>query len=55
MKKYDVSEIEARCDEIIEEVVETGERVLVTKDGKPHVEMQPIAQSSTMSSSLMED
>ena len=41
MKTYDVSEIEARCYEIIDELFETQKRVLVTKNGEPYVMMRP--------------
>ena len=40
MKTYDVSEVEARCLEIVDEISETGERVLVTKEGEPYVMMR---------------
>ena len=41
LKRYDVSEIESKCFEILDEVSETGKPVLVTKNGVPHVEMIP--------------
>ncbi len=46
MKTYDVSEIEAMCYEIIDEIAESQERVLVTKDGQPYVLMRPFAEPS---------
>ena len=39
MKRYDVSEVEEKCFEIIDEIERTGEPVLVTKNGAPHVQM----------------
>ena len=42
MKRYDVSEVEERCFEVIDEIERTGEPVLVTKNGAPYVEMSRI-------------
>ena len=42
MKRYDVSEVEEKCFEIIDEIERTGEPVLVTKNGTPYVEMNRI-------------
>ena len=41
MKTYDVQEVESNCLEIVDEVYETGESVLITKEGEPHVMMRP--------------
>ena len=46
MKRYDVSEVEENCLEIIDEIEETGASVPVTKDGEPHVEIRPYVEKA---------
>ncbi len=50
MKRYDVSEVEEKCLEIIDEIEGTGESLLVTKDGEPHVEIIPYVEKAEQTS-----
>ena len=40
MRTYTASEFKAKCLKIMDEVAESGERVVITKRGKPVAELQ---------------
>ena len=40
-RTIDASDFEAKCLELIDEVERTRELILVTRDGKPYVELRP--------------
>lgn len=42
MEVYKATEFKAKCLKIMDEVAESGERVLITKHGKPVAELVPI-------------
>ena len=42
MKTIDASEFDAQCLALIEHAVESGESLLIAKDGKPLVELRPL-------------
>ena len=50
MKRYDVSEVEEKCFDIIDEIEETGLSALVTKDGEPYVEIRPYVEKAEQAS-----
>ena len=50
MKRYDVSEVEEKCFDIIDEIEETGLSALVTKDGEPNVEIRPYVEKAEQAS-----
>ena len=37
----EVSEVAANCNALLTEIARTGKGVLITKNGKPHVELKP--------------
>lgn len=45
MKKVPVSEFKANSPRLIKEVSQTGEPLLITKRGKPFVEIHPVDES----------
>ena len=44
MEVYRASEFKAKCLKIMDEVAESGERVLITKHGKPVAELVPVQE-----------
>lgn len=44
MEVYKATEFKAKCLKIMDEVAESGERVLITKHGKPVAELVPIRE-----------
>ncbi|MGF1608801.1 MAG: type II toxin-antitoxin system Phd/YefM family antitoxin [Kiloniellales bacterium] len=45
MKTIDASDFSARCLALIDQVTESGETLVVTKDGKPLVELRPVVRT----------
>jgi prevent-host-death family protein len=46
MRQLKASEFKARCLQVMDEVAETGEPVLITKNGRPVAQLGPVADRS---------
>ena len=42
MRTIEVSELEAKCLKLLDEVIETGEPIVITRDGKPLAQLAPV-------------
>ncbi len=46
MREIKASEFKARCLKLLDEVAETGEPIVVTKNGKPVARLEPAAEKA---------